>query len=35
MQLQFTIPEMHAYMAEVFPQLGARFEVLDDARPSG
>jgi uncharacterized protein (TIGR00369 family) len=29
MQLQFTIPEMHAYMAEVFPQLGGRFQVLD------
>ena len=28
MPLQFTIPEMHAYMAEVFPELGARFEVL-------
>jgi uncharacterized protein (TIGR00369 family) len=26
--LHFTIPEMHAYMAEVFPELGARFEVL-------
>ena len=29
MQLQFTIPEMHAYLAEVFPQLGPRFEVLE------
>ena len=29
MQLKFTIPEMHAYMAEVFPQLGGRFEVLE------
>jgi uncharacterized protein (TIGR00369 family) len=29
MQLQFTIPELHAYMAEVFPQLGTRFEVLE------
>jgi len=28
MPLQFTIPEMHAYMAEVFPELGSRFEVL-------
>jgi uncharacterized protein (TIGR00369 family) len=26
--LRFTIPEMHAYMEEVFPELGARFEVL-------
>ena len=31
MQLRFTIPEMHAYMAEVFPQLGTRFEVLEMA----
>jgi uncharacterized protein (TIGR00369 family) len=31
MQLQFTIPEMHAYMAEVFPELGTRFEVLEMA----
>ncbi len=29
MELRFTIPEMHAYMAEVFPQLGHRFEVLE------
>ncbi len=29
MQLQFTIPEMHAYLAEVFPQLGPRFEVRE------
>lgn len=29
MQLRFTIPEMHAYMAEVFPQLGHRFRVLE------
>lgn len=29
MQLQLTIPEMHAFMAEVFPQLGGRFEVLE------
>jgi uncharacterized protein (TIGR00369 family) len=29
MQLHFTIPEMHAYLAEVFPQLGPRFEVLE------
>jgi uncharacterized protein (TIGR00369 family) len=27
MELQFTIPEMHAYVAEVFPELGPRFEV--------
>jgi uncharacterized protein (TIGR00369 family) len=27
-RLAFTIPEMHAYMAEVFPELGSRFEVL-------
>ena len=31
MQLQFTIPEMHAYMAEVFPQLGTRFKVIEMA----
>ncbi len=31
MQLRFTIPEMHAYIAEVFPQLGPRFEVLEMA----
>ena len=31
MQLRFTIPEMHAYMAEIFPQLGSRFEVLEMA----
>lgn len=31
MELRFTIPEMHAYMAEVFPQLGHRFEVLEMA----
>ena len=29
MTLRFTIPEMHAYMAEVFPQLGPRFDVLE------
>ena len=28
MALHFTIPEMHAYMAEVFPELGPRFEVV-------
>ena len=28
MPLKFTAPEMQAYMAEVFPELGARFEVL-------
>lgn len=27
--LKFTIPEMHAYMAEVFPELGTRFEVVE------
>ena len=31
MQLRFTIAEMHAYMAEVFPELGTRFEVLEMA----
>lgn len=31
MELRFTIPEMHAYMAEVFPQLGGRIEVLEMA----
>ncbi len=29
MQLHFTIPEMQAYLREVFPQLGERFEVLE------
>jgi uncharacterized protein (TIGR00369 family) len=29
MDLRFTIPEMHAYMADVFPQLGPRFVVLE------
>jgi uncharacterized protein (TIGR00369 family) len=29
MQLKMTIPEMHAFLAEVFPQLGPRFEVLE------
>lgn len=29
MTLRFTIDEMHAYMTEVFPQLGPRFEVLE------
>ncbi len=28
-QTRFTIPEIHAYMAEVFPELGGRLEVLD------
>lgn len=31
MEPRFTIPEMHAYMAEVFPELGTRFEVLEIA----
>ncbi len=31
MQLQFTIPEMHAYIAEVFPQAAGRFQVLEMA----
>jgi uncharacterized protein (TIGR00369 family) len=31
LQLRFTIPEMHAYMAEVFPELGARYRVLEMA----
>lgn len=29
MELKFTIPQMHAFMAEVFPQLGTRFQVLE------
>lgn len=29
--VRFSIPEMHAYMAEVFPELGTRFEVLEIA----
>lgn len=28
MTLRFTIDEMHAYIAEIFPQLDRRFEVL-------
>jgi uncharacterized protein (TIGR00369 family) len=31
MQLQFTIPEMQAYIAEVFPQTEGRFEVVEMA----
>ncbi len=31
MQPKLTIPEMHAYMAETFPELGTRFEVLEIA----
>jgi uncharacterized protein (TIGR00369 family) len=31
MQLQFSIPEMHAYIAEVFPQAAGRFHVLEMA----
>lgn len=27
MQLQMTIPELHAFLADVFPQLGPRFEI--------
>ncbi len=29
MQLQMTIPELDAFLAEVFPQLGPRFEILE------
>jgi uncharacterized protein (TIGR00369 family) len=29
MDLKLTIPEMHAFLAEVFPQLGSRFEVVE------
>jgi uncharacterized protein (TIGR00369 family) len=28
MELRFTIPQMQAYLAEIFPQLGHRFEIL-------
>jgi uncharacterized protein (TIGR00369 family) len=28
MELRFTIPQMQSYLAEVFPQLGHRFEIL-------
>lgn len=28
-ELKFTIPEMHAYMEEVFPELGTRFKVVE------
>ncbi len=31
MELRFTIPEMHAYIAEIFPELGPRFEILEMA----
>jgi uncharacterized protein (TIGR00369 family) len=29
MDLKLTIPEMHAFLAEVFPQIGSRFEVVE------
>jgi uncharacterized protein (TIGR00369 family) len=29
MQLQMSIPELHAFLAEVFPQLGPRFEIIE------
>jgi uncharacterized protein (TIGR00369 family) len=29
MELKFTIPELHAYLAEIFPQLAGRFEVQE------
>lgn len=29
MQLRFTIDELEVYLREVFPQLGARFEILE------
>lgn len=29
MQLQMTIPGLHAFLAEVFPQLAGRFEILE------
>ena len=28
MDLRFTIPELHTYVAEIFPELGPRFEVV-------
>ena len=28
MDLRFTIPELHAYIATVFPELGPRFEIV-------
>ncbi len=31
MRLRFTIDEMHAYIAEIFPQVDRRFEVLEMA----
>lgn len=32
MELKFTIPELQAYLAEIFPQLASRFEI-EDLRP--
>lgn len=32
MELKFTIPELTAYLAEIFPQLGPRFEI-EELRP--
>lgn len=29
MELKFTIPELQAYLAEIFPQLASRFEIED------
>lgn len=31
LELKLTIPEMHAFMEEVFPELGTRFQVLEMA----
>ncbi len=28
MQLQMTIPDLHAFLAQIFPQLGPRFTIL-------
>ena len=32
MELKFTIPELHAYLADIFPQLAGRFEI-EEMRP--
>lgn len=29
MQLQFTAPELQAYLGEIFPQVGGRIEIVD------
>ena len=31
MRLRFSIPELHAYLAEVFPETGGRYEIVEMA----